>query len=95
VGAYKPGTMVSCREWSTNRGESCGCGLHIGSLEFAKRFGIEYRLPCIVKVFVRVEDIVCVPAYSFMPPGKVRCKKLLVELGFLLSNPFYDSKEGL
>lgn len=30
VGAYKPGTTVDCRTWSSNRRNDCGKGLHVG-----------------------------------------------------------------
>jgi hypothetical protein len=38
VGAYKPGTTVDCRTWSSNRRNDCGKGLHVGTWAFAKRF---------------------------------------------------------
>jgi hypothetical protein len=73
VGAYKPGTIVTCRKWDTDRIHSCSIGLHIGTLYFAESFS--FLDNPIIEVLVRPQDIICVP---FQESGKIRCKRLRV-----------------
>jgi hypothetical protein len=73
--AYRPGTTVKCREWSIDRNDDCGPGLHIGTWEYAYWFGIEMR---IVEVLVRPKDVVCVPKPITKPTNKIRCNCLRV-----------------
>lgn len=73
-GIYRPGTSVTCKEWDSHRYNTCGKGLHIGTLDFCTEFAGMNR-PYIVEVLVRPEDVVCVPIDS---NGKIRCNRLLV-----------------
>lgn len=86
--AYCPGTEVSVRRWNEDRHRVCGTGLHVGTLECARRFlredllfdaGPNRRL---VRVLVDPEDVVCVPMRAlelYSGDQKIRCKRLLVE----------------
>lgn len=74
-GAYRPGNEVHCYRYSTNRSLSCDEGLHVGTFGFARGF-IDRSKPIMIEVFVKPEDVVCVP-YGY-GVGKIRCKKLLV-----------------
>lgn len=78
-GAYKPGTTVDCRTWSSNRRNECGKGLHVGTRAFVKRFIREIchyiQRMVLIEVLVRPEDVVCVP---LVHKGKIRCKRLVV-----------------
>lgn len=73
-GAYKPGNIVKCRKWNSDRNESCSCGLHIGLFDFATNFTDPFNVSFVIEVYVEAKDVVCVPHYY----GKLRCKKLYV-----------------
>jgi hypothetical protein len=71
---YKPGTVVKCRKYSTNRFDDCGPGLHVATWSWACVFRKRHNLR-LVQVLVRPKDVVCVPNGV---EGKIRCKKLWV-----------------
>jgi len=92
-GAYKPGTLVteSARDLNTNRNESCGTGLHVGTFACAESFAAHPEILCdhyalrrIVQVLVDPDDVVCVPFEALLdldlPSAhhKIRCRRLLV-----------------
>lgn len=72
-GAYKPGNIVECKHWDTNRHRSCSSGLHVGTFSCAISFSGD-DTPLVVEVYVEPKDVVCVP-YGY---DKIRCKKLFV-----------------
>ena len=74
-GAYAPGNLVRCREWSTNRRNDCGKGLHVGCFDFARGFVYDRLWLVMVEVLVKPSNIVCVPINC---EGKIRCKSLRV-----------------
>jgi hypothetical protein len=86
-GAYRPGTEVKCKQYSVDKNNPCGKGLHIGTLACAKILFNTLWDPMpdyIIKVLVKPKDIVCIPIkslqlYTSDGEQKLRCCRLLVD----------------
>lgn len=90
--AYRPGTTVRCREWSIDRDDDCGPGLHVGTWEHARWFAswsdkdwstiggkaVYLSKMRIIEVLVHPKDVVCVPKPVAKHIGKIRCNCLRV-----------------
>jgi hypothetical protein len=83
AGVYLPGTVVTCKDYDTDRDVLCGPGLHVGTLACAMRFYDDMGV--IVECLVMPRDVICVPysaTNSWSPrlsqKEKIRCKRLQV-----------------
>ena len=78
---YIVNRTVQTNDYSVNRRNRCGKGVHICTLEEAKEYKKCIYFNCydrgrkIMKVLVKPEDIVCVPFHN---NGKIRAKKIYV-----------------